>query len=633
MKKFLLITSITVVLLATFTACGKITVTWLDGDGSLLYSEQIKSDEAIPQKPLPENSDVWDYIEWKTTAENKNITYTAVREARDRYEWRDVDGDILRKESVKGGSEKPQFELPSDTDKFDYTEWKQSTEDGVTVYTAFGYSGKTVRWKDVDGTVLYTAFVKDGENIPERYLPNDTIDWHYTEWKEASGGFVAVRVAKEKVHWLDADGTELYTDGIIPGETVKIREFPKNSKKWIYKEWSEITEAGGEKTYIAVADMNPDYFKGNVFQIMAKDIYGTPIKLGSGFVFNKSGWFITNYHVIEDAVSAEAIFEIENYQTGDSYTSLDITHAYYSSREKDIFIGRIEDYKTISSHYQSIPFVREYRVGDDVYTVGYPSAAIKMEIHSGKVVDESERKVNSLYEKLTGGSTYIPTTAYCAPGSSGGILVNEKLEVVGVVTGRLEENKKFVLSAAIKTFNFQNMANSANTKNAKGFVEYFYPDEADVIRFFTLGETHENCIGLFEDRIGVYYQYLFTEEHGNGNFAAAINVYENGMVVCTRTYAWDVGHVCTSVLSGYYNGKVSSIDSFKFALAYVWPSGNGFTVESDRINYSSDKDKSLKDYKTGTIGNTVFEAGYMDVAREQFNDTYTLLRDFFNSVK
>ena len=42
MKKILLVISITVVLLATLTACGKITVTWLDGDGSLLYSEQIK---------------------------------------------------------------------------------------------------------------------------------------------------------------------------------------------------------------------------------------------------------------------------------------------------------------------------------------------------------------------------------------------------------------------------------------------------------------------------------------------------------------------------------------------------------------------------------------------------------------
>ena len=617
-----------------FTSCVGITVTWLDSDGSVLYTEQIKKDAAVPEKPLPQSNDEWDYIEWQSSSADRNrITYTAVREARDRYEWRDVDGDILHRESVKGGSQTPQFELPKDTESFDYTEWKQSTENGVNLYTAFGYSGKTVLWKDVDGTVLYTVFVRDGESIPERYLPNDTLDWHYTEWKEANGGFVAVRVAKEKVHWLDADGTELYVDGVIPGEEIKVREFPKNSKKWIYKEWSDVTEAGGEKTYIAIADMNPDYFKGNVFQIMTKDIYGTPVMLGSGFVFDKSGWFITNYHVIRDAVSADAIFEIENYQTGDSYTRLDISHAYYSSPEKDIFIGKIDDYKTISSHYQPIPFVRNYSVGDKVYTVGYPSASIKMEIHSGEVVDETERKVNSLYEKLTGGSTYIPNTAYCAPGSSGGILINEKLEVVGIVTGRLEENKKFVLGAAIKTFNFQNTANNVNTKNTKGFVEFFYPESANIIKLFRLGETHENCIGLFEDRIGVYYQYLFTTEYDNGNVAAVINVYENGMVVCTRTYAWNVGHVCTSILSGYYSGKASSIDSFKFALAYMWPSGNGFTVESDKINYSSDEDKSLKDYKTGTIGNTTFEAGHMEVAREQFNDTYTLLRDFFDAVK
>ena len=630
----------TITLVAALVACGKITVTWTDGDGSILYSEKIEKETPIPEKPLPEDNDEWDYIEWESSSvDEKNIAYTAIREAKDRYEWRDADGKVLHTESVKGGSPAPTFDLPKDTDNFDYTEWKQSVENGINIYTAQRNSGKTVLWKDVDGTVLYRVFVKDGEETPERYLPNDTIDWHYTEWKEASGGFVAVRIAKEKVHWLDVDGKELYLDGIIPGNEIVTRDFPKESKKWIYKEWQDITAAGGEKTFIAVADMNPKYFSANVFQIVSKDIYGEPQAVGSGFIFNSNGWFVTNYHVIEDAISADAIFEIENYATGDSYTKLKISHAYYSSPEKDIFIGRIEDYKTISGHYQKIPLVKNYAVGDTVYSVGYPSASIEMKINKGEVVDESEKKVNSLYDKLVGGSTYIPNTAYIAPGSSGGILINEKLEVIGITTGYINEKNNFALGAAIKTFNFQNTANNVTTKKEKTFVDFFYPLNADLIKFFQMGETHENCQGLFTDFSGTYYQYLFEYPHDtgkdstDGDETVIILVYDDGRVVCTRIYEWTIGHVSTSILAGYYTGNPNSINSFTFATTYMWPNGTGYTVSSDKINYSSDVSKTLKECDVTPIGNVSLKDGHTTNARNMFNSTYKKLLDFFNSAK
>lgn len=634
MKKSFYLPIVVLLLIAALTACGKLPVTWVDGDGSVLYSEKIEKDVPIPEKPLPEDNDEWDYIEWKNTStDEKSLVYTAVREAKDRYEWRDADGTLLHKESLQSGSPTPTFPLPADTDTFDYTEWKQSAEGGVNIYTAVRYAGKTLHWKNVDGTVLYTVFVRDGEEAPERYLPNDTVDWHYTGWEKTDYGFVALRTAKEKVHWLDVDGHELYLDGVIPDGEISMRDFPKNSKKWIYKEWLDVTKQGGEKTFIAVADMNPDYFKGNVFQVVAKDIYGIPYAVGSGFVFNQNGWFITNYHVIDGAISADAIFEIENYSTGDSYTTLEITHAYYSSPEKDIFIGRIENYKSISSHYQSIPMVRDYAVGDKVYSVGYPSATIKMEIHGGEIVAETEKKVNSLYEKLVGGSTYIPNTAYIAPGSSGGILINEKLEVVGITTGGLEERNEFVLGAAIRTFNFQHTANNVSTSKAKEFVDFFYPLQADFIKFFRMGETHENCVGLVSDSTGIYYQYIFPEEHDNGNEATVIHVYSNGLVVCTRTYAWNDGDICTTVLTGAYTGNPSSINSFEFVYGYIWPSGSGYTITSTNINYSKDVNLTLKDYTLQEKGNVSLTEENVKYAKGHFNETYEKLLEFFKSAE
>ena len=127
MKKFILLATLIILAVFALNACGT-SVTWLDGDGSLLYEEKVQKDQAIPEKPLPEDNDDWDYIEWEITEEKGKTTYTAVREAKDKYEWRDVDGKVLNKESVNGGSPAPKFELPKDTEKFDYTEWKQSVE-------------------------------------------------------------------------------------------------------------------------------------------------------------------------------------------------------------------------------------------------------------------------------------------------------------------------------------------------------------------------------------------------------------------------------------------------------------------------------------------------------------------------
>lgn len=641
MRKISYIFCILISLLLLHTACGKLSVTWLDGDGGLLYSEKIEKDAPIPEKPLPDDNDDWDYIEWRVSdLEAKSPIFTAYREAKIKYEWRDADGKIINKTSLKKDEAVPSIPLPADTESYDYTEWKQSLEGDITVFTAVRFAGKTVYWKDADGSVLYTAFVRNGDAAPERFIPNDTSDWHYVDWAETEYGFVANRIAKEKIHWLDVDGKELFVDGVIPGEEIKMREFPTENKKWLYTEWADVTEAGGEKTFIAIADLNPQYFSGNVFQVVAKDIYGKPQKLGSGFVFNSSGWFITNYHVIEGAVSADAIFEIEDYLMGDSYTTLKISHAYYSSPEKDIFIGKIDDYKKISSHYQSIPMVRDYEVGDKVYSVGYPGGSMKMEIHEGEVVDEGSKKVNSLYNKLSKGVTYIPNTAYIAPGSSGGILINEKLEVIGITKGIvLSEKNEFSLGAAIRVFNFQNTANGVNTKNAKNFIDFFYPLEADVIKFFQMGETHENCQGLFSDYSGTYYQYMFEYEHKTGkdstegNETVVILVYDDGRVVCTRVYEWRIGHVSTSILAGYYSGNPSSINSFDFATTYMWPSGYGYTVSSDNINYSSDHKKSLADCEITPIGNVSVSEGHKDNARSVFNNTYDRLLKFFNSVK
>ena len=633
MKKFLSVLFLLAILTLTLVSCGT-KVIWYDADGTLLYSEKLAKDAtALPEKPLPEDNGEWDYTEWKEiSADEKEIILEAQRVAIDRYVWKDADGSELHSVTVQKGTETPTYDLPKDSAKWDYTEWTSATEGNVTTYTAQRVAVQGIVWTDVDGTVLYTAYIHPGNDIPERYLPNDTAEWHYTNWKRADSDdgsikFVAERVKKEKIIYLDVDGTLLYTDSKAPDSPLELRALPKGGGKWIYSEWEEITENGGDRTFRAVGTLDPDYFKGNVFQIVVYDINGDALQTGTGFIFNKNGWFVTNHHVLEGGITAKAFFEIENYSEGMSYTVLDIDKGYYGSADKDIFIGRISGYSKISNKYKNIPMVKDYAVGDVTYSVGYPKSSVKMEIHKGEVVPEHDEDFNNLYEKLYSGVTYIPSTSYIYPGSSGGILVNENLEVIGMTSRVLLDKKEnFVVGASIRVFNYLSIANAVNTWGEKPMLEVLYPEEGAAIHLFLKAGEHEKCTGLKKDEDGYYYQLIWENTHRNYEEAWVLRVYLSGIIAgnLTRMYV-DEPDIMTSTLSGVYKGA-SSIDDFVYVYTYNWESGGSMTVASSNINYSSDASKTLSKCQSNADGVKI-SASNMAHARERFNETYVWLRD------
>ena len=155
-------------------------------------------------------------------------------------------------------------------------------------------------------------------------------------------------------------------------------------------------------------------FVGNVFQVAVQDLGGQPIAFGSAFVFNSDGWFITNAHVMENAQYAQAVFNIPNTQTGESYTYLDINLGSYFNLDKDIYIGKVENYHSISSYYKDFSLTQNYKIGDTTYSVGYPNASAELVINKGEITKEW----SDLYEKLYSGNSYICSSSYIAPGSS-----------------------------------------------------------------------------------------------------------------------------------------------------------------------------------------------------------------------
>lgn len=144
----------------------------------------------------------------------------------------------------------------------------------------------------------------------------------------------------------------------------------------------------------------------SVYKVLGSTSDPTTMNQGSGFIVN--GMFITNYHVAGD--SAYAQVEIDGKQQKvDKYQ--------FANKDVDLMGFPVTGGK-------SLPISTELpKPGDIVYAIGYPGGELKV----------TEGKVRAIREFP--GITYIDHTALTAGGSSGGILLNGKAEVIGVNRG------------------------------------------------------------------------------------------------------------------------------------------------------------------------------------------------------
>lgn len=323
-----------------------------------------------------------------------------------------------------------------------------------------------VSYINSDGKLIEYCIEKTDYNPNNKTLPSDTDDWHYIGWEIQRAGnnitCIAKRISKHKYLWKNYDGSILYEEILYGEKQPEDKPLPNDNAKWVYTEWSK-NSTGSLTTYTTSRIPNSNYFKGNIFQIVVSNDKGEPISTGSGFIINKDGLFITNHHVMEDAYSAKAYFDIIDTDEGNRYTELKILGAIYDNSEKDIYIGKISGYEKIESYYNSILFTEEYSQGEITYTLGYPNSSVTMQINSGVILEEYSdiySKVNNVF--------YIISDSYIAPGSSGGILINENFEVIGITTiGLYADNNKtiYIAGGSIPTFVFKKFLSTLNENN------------------------------------------------------------------------------------------------------------------------------------------------------------------------
>ena len=165
------------------------------------------------------------------------------------------------------------------------------------------------------------------------------------------------------------------------------------------------------------------------------------LSLGTCFVASPDGIVITSQHVVDGKS------EVRIRLAGGSEYSAKILHA---SRSNDIAILRIP---ISGSAYLPLAKPRSARAGDIVFTVGFPSSSV-LGIQP-KFTEGSISAMSGLMDE----PTYMQVSIPIQPGNSGGPVVNQQGEVVGIVaataavesfyraTGSLPQNVNWAVKA------------------------------------------------------------------------------------------------------------------------------------------------------------------------------------------
>ena len=433
-------------------------------------------------------------------------------------------------------------------------------------------------------------------------------------------------------YWYNADGKEYHKENVQKGEQVKNPSLPSDTDKWDYIEWEKKTDT----TFYAVREPKVTYFQGNVFQIIIKDLGGNPVSTGSGFVFNRDGWFVTNAHVMKGAYFADAVFNIPNEEEGESYTYLDITMGTYYNANKDIYIGQIKNYSSIIQHYKEIPIETSYSQGDVSYSVGYPQSSVELKLNKGVVTENWA----DLYEKLYSGNTYICSSAYIAPGSSGGILVDDELRVIGITTlGWTNDEDKFISGASISAFNFKNTLENTNEDELLHVSIRFHADESDFIMYFLRGiDDHRKgkaeMTTANNGATSIIYEWKNTGTLSGGGYYEENYtkiVASNGFIGLTLDVYFSAGGRLEVILLGTYD-PVKEIDDFSFSYKFYYNNSKWYGLVSDNVNYSTNYSLSLNSYYTDkSYGYTITSEDILD-AKEFFNRFYMQLLNDLHDV-
>ena len=227
-----------------------------------------------------------------------------------------------------------------------------------------------------------------------------------------------MRHKRHTVDFEDSDGKLLLRTEVIHNQSA-IAPIAPTKTGWVFKGWDtsfdKITSAKKvraifeERKYNANEIYNLTIDSVGEIEVFGKN--GTTVSIGTGFSFLNNTTIITNYHVIEDGYSAKLKMNNRVYEVGS---------VLGYSIDKDIAILSI-----VGGNFKPLAkSSRNNATGNIVFAIG-SSLGLTGSISSG-IISQANR--------ILDGVNYVQMTSPISPGNSGGPLLNEYGEVIGINT-------------------------------------------------------------------------------------------------------------------------------------------------------------------------------------------------------
>ncbi|MBQ7961909.1 MAG: trypsin-like peptidase domain-containing protein [Clostridia bacterium] len=181
------------------------------------------------------------------------------------------------------------------------------------------------------------------------------------------------------------------------------------------------------------------------------------ISTGSGFFTTTDGKVVTNYHVID------GMYEI--FVTDYNGNTYDVVQVLAYSEDMDIAVLKV--------NAKSTPAVLNYatpRTGAVAYTLG--SSKGMTDTFSNGIISNGSRVVEEYHPTMS----YIQTTAPISQGNSGGPLINDMAEVIGINSWMRTDGQNLNFAIPVK---YINELDYSNPLTMEEFGDLFRADEPD----------------------------------------------------------------------------------------------------------------------------------------------------------
>ncbi len=215
-----------------------------------------------------------------------------------------------------------------------------------------------------------------------------------------------------------------------------------------------------------------ELIKSNIVKVINKIDDETSI-IGTGF-FDKSGYLVTNSHLVDIKGSITIVYNNGQETTAELYSN-DIT--------SDIALLTVDKPLVKSMYYGKTLSIK---VTDDVYAVGYPFA-FEGEASVSKGVLSARRSA--------GGIEFLQSDISLNTGNSGGPLINDKAEVLGINTYATENAS---IGMAISSESLEVIINKLIENKMVNYIEETRP---------------ENALSTVLTEIGYKYDDLYSERY------------------------------------------------------------------------------------------------------------------------